>query len=65
MERYLKDSLKTEYWIIIILEIREGTGKYNYENGDKYDGEWKENKKQGIGKMVYGDGKNGQYYGTN
>jgi hypothetical protein len=30
-------------------------------NGDKYDGDFKENKKHGIGKLIYKD--KGEYYG--
>ncbi len=42
--------------------IREGRGVYRYgSNGDKYDGEWRQNRKHGIGKMVY-NGK-GEYQG--
>jgi len=42
--------------------IREGRGVYRYAaNGDKYDGEWKQNCKHGIGKMTYN--KKGEYQG--
>ncbi len=38
--------------------LREGVGTYSYfkEEGpqNKYEGEWIQNKKHGIGKMVYG-----------
>ena len=27
----------------------EGYGKYYYNNGDKYEGEWKNNKREGYG----------------
>jgi hypothetical protein len=30
-------------------------------NGDKYEGDFKDNKKHGIGKLVYKD--KGEYYG--
>lgn len=33
--------------------IRTGRGTYTWKNGDVYDGECKENKKHGYGKMVY------------
>jgi len=36
-----------------LFKIREGKGKYNYANGDKFEGEFKKNLKHGIGKMVY------------
>jgi hypothetical protein len=35
--------------------VREGTGVYTYgETGNKYEGEWKNNLKNGIGKMTFG-----------
>lgn len=42
--------------------MRAGNGKYTYANGDKYDGEWQDNKKHGIGRLIY-NGK-GEYYGN-
>jgi len=48
---------------------RTGKGNYSYLNGDRYEGDWKENKKHGIGKLVYtrlvGEDKKyfGEYYG--
>ena len=45
--------------------LREGVGTYSYfkEEGpqNKYEGEWIQNKKHGIGKMVYGG--IGEYFG--
>jgi hypothetical protein len=42
--------------------IREGRGQYLYfATADKYDGEWKTNRKHGIGKMHYN--KKGVYQG--
>lgn len=38
---------------MLILKIREGKGKYTYANGDKYEGDYKNNLKDGIGKMNY------------
>ena len=32
-------------------------GSYVWENGDKYEGTWKDNKRQGKGTMIYGDSK--------
>ena len=34
---------------------REGQGKYTYSNGDVYVGEFKANKKDGIGRLLYAD----------
>lgn len=31
---------------------REGVGKMIYKNGSTYEGEWKEDKKQGYGKYI-------------
>jgi hypothetical protein len=39
--------------IIILMEER----KKIWQNGAKYEGEWKEGKKNGLGKMTYLDGK--------
>ena len=45
--------------------MRSGTGVYQYIIGegkiDKYEGEWKNNLKHGIGRMTYSD--NGEYFG--
>ena len=42
--------------------LRDGEGTYTYaEAGNKYEGEWKLNKKNGIGKMTFGA--DGEYYG--
>jgi hypothetical protein len=42
--------------------IREGRGTYLYfASADRYDGEWKVNRKHGIGKMYYN--KKGEYQG--
>jgi radial spoke head protein 1 len=41
--------------------IREGKGKYVFSNGDKYEGDFKANRKHGVGKLTY-KGK-GEYYG--
>lgn len=41
--------------------IRNGKGKYQYANGDKYDGDFKNNKKHGIGRLIYKE--KGEYYG--
>ena len=42
--------------------IREGRGIYRYAaSGEKYDGEWIQNYKHGIGRMNYQDG--GEYNG--
>ena len=35
--------------------IREGYGIYYYKNGNKYDGNWKDNKKEGKGSFFYSD----------
>jgi len=32
---------------------RNGKGVYKYSNGDKYEGEFRENRKNGIGKAIY------------
>ena len=52
-------------FIIIYMYIynqrRNGKGIYTYVNGDKYEGDFKDNKKHGIGKLVYKD--KGEYYG--
>ncbi len=34
-----------------------GYGEMEYENGDKYDGEWKDGKHHGLGTMTYADGR--------
>ena len=36
---------------------KHGKGKYIYQNGDFYEGEWKNNKKHGEGMYKYHDGK--------
>ena len=33
-----------------------GFGRYFYKNGDIYEGDWINNKKQGRGKIIYNDG---------
>mgnify|MGYP006109477875 CR=1 FL=1 len=50
------------YFGYFIDGIREGRGLYRYaSNGEKYDGEWKANFKDGIGRMTYA--KAGEYHG--
>ncbi len=36
--------------------IPDGTGQMTYSNGDVYEGEWKEGKRNGTGKMTYRNG---------
>ena len=40
----------------------EGNGEILFKNGDKYIGNWKNNKKGGKGKIIYRKG--GEYEGT-
>ena len=37
--------------------MRHGKGKFYYQDGGLYDGEWKENKMCGKGKLFYQSGK--------
>ena len=39
-----------------ILKQRHGNGMYLYENGDLYDGEWKNNMKHGYGQYRFQSG---------
>ena len=41
---------------------REGFGKYNYENGDYYEGQWKNGLENGFGKL-YNENGNIKYKG--
>ena len=43
--------------------MRDRTGFYYYKNGDRYDGDWKGDKKQGKGVYYYrnGDRRMGNY----
>ena len=34
----------------------DGTGKFIWSNGDKYEGDWKNGKKNGQGTIFYQDG---------
>ena len=36
--------------------VCEGKGEYTWSNGDKYVGDWKNNKKNGYGKYMKKDG---------
>ena len=38
-----------------MIQVRSGKGKYTYSNGDVYNGEFKNNLKNGIGRLVYTD----------
>jgi radial spoke head protein 1 len=37
------------------MKLRSGKGKYTYSNGDVYSGEFKDNLKHGIGRIIYSD----------
>jgi hypothetical protein len=37
--------------------MRHGRGKFYYQDGGLYDGEWKENKMSGHGKLYYQSGR--------
>ena len=37
-------------------DVRYGYGKFNYSDGDVYEGEWSWDMKQGNGKLTYSDG---------
>jgi hypothetical protein len=37
--------------------VRTGYGKYFYENGDRYEGDFLSNEFHGYGKFIYADGK--------
>ena len=41
--------------------MKEGTGKYTYSDGSTYDGDWYQNKIDGLGTQIWSDGK--EYYG--
>jgi hypothetical protein len=36
--------------------VLEGHGRFDYLNGDIYEGEWSENKRHGQGKLIEADG---------
>ena len=42
--------------MLIGTEIKEGIGKFQYKNGDLYDGEWRDNKFHGRGKLTMSSG---------
>ena len=42
---------------IINIKIKDGFGKYIYENGDYYEGEWKNYLRNGKGRLYYKNGK--------
>ncbi len=35
----------------------QGMGRFDYQNGSIYDGDWRDNKKHGRGRMIEGDGR--------
>jgi len=37
-------------------DCENGTGTFIYENGDKYEGEWKDDKRSGVGIYTFGEG---------
>jgi antitoxin component YwqK of YwqJK toxin-antitoxin module len=37
--------------------MRHGQGKFYYQDGGMYDGEWRDNKMSGYGKLFYKSGK--------
>lgn len=37
--------------------MRHGQGKFYYQDGGMYDGEWRHNKMEGYGKLYYQSGK--------
>lgn len=37
-------------------EFKNGRGTYSWSNGNKYEGEWKEDHRHGRGRMIYADG---------
>lgn len=41
--------------------MKNGKGTYHYPNGDKYEGEWYNNKRHGRGRYYYKD--TGKYIG--
>ena len=43
------------------MQLRCGKGKYTYSNADVYNGDFKNNCKHGIGRLVYAD--KSEYYG--
>ena len=47
---------KNDYVGDINNELPDGKGIMNYEDGSKYDGEWKEGKRYGKGTLTYEDG---------
>jgi radial spoke head protein 1 len=58
----MKVNIKKEYYLFsLLIKRRNGKGRYTYANGDKYEGDFRENKKHGIGKLTYKD--KGEYYG--
>src|SRR5688572_3996463 len=44
------EDIKNEFECIE--EIKNGSKKYTYANGDTYDGEWKDDKRHGRGKFI-------------
>ena len=43
------------------MQLRCGKGKYTYSNQDVYNGDFKDNRKHGIGRLTYAD--KSEYYG--
>lgn len=44
------------YCIAFVATLVQGSGIFYYKNGDKYEGQWDEDKRHGRGRMVYASG---------
>ncbi|MCB8818319.1 cell wall-binding repeat-containing protein [Desulfosporosinus shakirovi] len=56
------DGKPQNYQGVLVDGKKEGQGKYTWANGDVYSGEWKNDKMNGRGVLVYSDGT--EYSGT-
>lgn len=56
--QYMGESIELENKI-----VKHGKGILIYPNGDKFDGNWDKNKKQGIGKLIFKEGKYNAFEG--
>jgi len=52
MGKSIVENLEITSQMVKVNDQRNSLGTYEYNNGDKYEGNWRDGRKNGIGKVI-------------